>query len=68
MKTDAVLHFMVSSTPPTSGPTIEPTRPIPSAQPTPGGPDRGRIEPRGQRIGGDLAADDAEAGDENRHA
>ena len=35
MKTDAVLHFAVSSAPPTSGPTIEPTRPMPSAQPTP---------------------------------
>ena len=32
-----------------------------------GGPDRGRIERRGQRVGGDLAADDAEAGGENRH-
>src|SRR5258708_32918220 len=33
--TDAVLHFMVSNMPPTIGPTIEPTRPMPSAQPTP---------------------------------
>ena len=35
MKTDPVLHFAVSSAPPTNGPTIEPTRPMPSAQPTP---------------------------------
>src|SRR5882672_12883533 len=35
MKTDPGLHFAISSAPPTSGPTIEPTRPIPSAQPTP---------------------------------
>src|SRR3954451_16527247 len=35
MKTAPALHFIVSSMPPTSGPTIEPTRPIPSAQPTP---------------------------------
>src|SRR6516165_4670343 len=35
MKTAAVLHFSASSTPPTSGPMIEPTRPMPSAQPTP---------------------------------
>src|SRR5229473_1345066 len=35
MKTDPVLHFMASSAPPTRGPTIEPIRPIPSAQPTP---------------------------------
>ena len=33
--TDSVLHFAVNSAPPTSGPMIEPTRPIPSAQPTP---------------------------------
>jgi len=33
--TDPVLHRMTSSAPPTSGPMIEPTRPIPSAQPTP---------------------------------
>ncbi len=35
MNTDPGLHFAISSAPPTSGPTIEPTRPIPSAQPTP---------------------------------
>ena len=35
MKTDPVLHFAVSNAPPTNGPTIEPTRPMPSAQPTP---------------------------------
>src|SRR5580700_304568 len=33
--TAPVLHFIVSKAPPTNGPTIEPTRPIPSAQPTP---------------------------------
>ena len=33
--TDAVLHLAVSSAPPIKGPTIEPTLPIPSAQPTP---------------------------------
>ena len=35
MNTDPVLHFAVISAPPTSGPMIEPTRPMPSAQPTP---------------------------------
>jgi hypothetical protein len=35
MNTAPVLHFRVINVPPTSGPTIEPTRPIPSAQPTP---------------------------------
>ena len=35
MNTAPVLHFRVIKAPPTSGPTIEPTRPIPSAQPTP---------------------------------
>src|SRR5438876_431813 len=33
--TDAVLHLAVNSAPPIRGPTIEPTRPMPSAQPTP---------------------------------
>src|SRR5450432_2642607 len=35
MNTAAGLHFCSSRTPPTTGPTIEPIRPIPSAQPTP---------------------------------
>src|SRR6185437_1537140 len=35
MNTADVLHFSASSTPPTRGPTMEPIRPIPSAQPTP---------------------------------
>ena len=35
MNTDPALHFGVSNAPPTRGPTIEPTRPMPSAQPTP---------------------------------
>jgi len=35
MKTSAALHFILNRTPPTSGPTIEPIRPMPSAQPTP---------------------------------
>src|SRR5665213_1603129 len=34
-KTSAALHFRLNRMPPTSGPMIEPTRPIPSAQPTP---------------------------------
>src|SRR5262249_9825115 len=34
-KTAAVLHFALKRRPPTSGPTIEPIRPTPRAQPMP---------------------------------
>ena len=33
--TDSLLIRLVSMIPPTRGPTIDPTRPMPSAQPTP---------------------------------